>query len=122
MSSECAFELCGFRCRWLNSITRVGYAKIEYDAAKCDFAEMYVLADRIAAFVREKCGPEVQFDFHYFEPPSQLPTLSVIPRFAGDYEDHNYVYTLSEQPEQAKVAQDEVAEEMAEGIRRALAE
>lgn len=117
MDTVSSFELQGFQCHWMNSITKIGYVQIEYDSAKNEFSSMYVLADKIADFIRNKKELlPVQFDFHYFEPPDQIPTLSVIPRFSGDYEDHNYVYTLSEQKEKPKTAQNEVVQKLADEL------
>ncbi|KAH0790672.1 hypothetical protein GPJ56_005413 [Histomonas meleagridis] len=105
------FCLSGFNVSWINAITKIGYIKIEYDESKSNFSDMYILADQIAQSIRETESLQpVMFAFHYYEPVNRKPTLSVIPRFPNDYENHNYVYTLSELEEQKETTTKEAIE------------
>ena len=105
------FNLEGFNINWVNAISKIGYILINYDSSTNDFGEMWILADKIGQFFRnEKDFPADAVAYHFYECEEHPPRLFVIPRFQGEYEDHNKVYNIAESENQPTTSSKEIIE------------
>lgn len=106
-----AFKLQNFDVEWINAVSKIGYLSILYqlDNPSGDFSSMWLLADKVGQFFRndENCKASA-VAFHYYECENHPPRLFVVPRYPGEYQDHNTVYNITESDNQPETSTTEI--------------